>query len=110
MKKLLLSAVVLSLLLFPKFLNAHYDENLEKDPIFMEEVYNFIDSADLSDVEYISDEENISYCEEIYLEATRRRDYTQEEENLCGELFDKKNQEEISYKKYMLNNRELFNQ
>jgi hypothetical protein len=51
----------------------------------------------------------LKYCAEVYLEATRRRDYTQEEINICWDYFDKKNAEEIAYKKYMLNNRELFN-
>lgn len=88
---------------------ADFDETLVNDPIFMEEVYSFILSADLVDIPYLSDDENLQYCAEVYLEATRRRDYTSEELSVCRDYFELKNQEEIAYKTYMLNNRELFN-
>jgi hypothetical protein len=63
--------------------SAEFNENLIEDEIFMENVYNFILSPDLVDIVYIQDEENLKYCAEVYLEATRRRDYTQEEINIC---------------------------
>lgn len=109
MKKLVSFLVVLHLLFMSFTVSAELNENLIEDEIFMENVYNFILSPDLVDIVYIQDDENLKYCAEVYLEATRRRDYTQEEINICWDYFDKKNAEEIAYKKYMLNNRELFN-
>jgi hypothetical protein len=50
----------------------------------------------------------LSYCEQVYLEATRRRDYTDNEIILCWEYFTMKNNEEKAYMNYMFNNRELF--
>jgi hypothetical protein len=43
----------------------------------MEDVYNFINTSDITDVN------KLSYCEQVYLEATRRREYTDSEINLC---------------------------
>jgi hypothetical protein len=81
---------------------AYYSSEYNNDPIFMENVYNFINTAD------ITDWVQLSYCEEVYLEATRRRDYTQYELEICWEYFTQKNNEEKAYMQYMFNNRELF--
>ena len=109
MKKLVSLLVVFHLLFTSNMTFADFDQTLVNDPLFMEEVYSFILSADLVDIPYLSDEDNLQYCAETYLEATRRRDYTQTEINTCGDYFELKHQEEIAYKAYMLNNRELFN-
>ena len=82
--------------------NAYYTDEYNKDPIFMEQVFNFINTEDVSD--WVT----LSYCEEVYLEATRRRDYTEYELNTCWDYFTKKNNEEKAYMQYMFNNRELF--
>ncbi len=108
MKKLISFLVVFHLLFTSHVTFADFDETLVNDPIFMEEVYSFILSADLTDIPYISNEENLQYCAEVYLEATRRREYTSTELDTCGDYFELKHQEEIAYKTYMLNNRELF--
>ena len=77
MKKFLfLLAFVFSIFSFIS-VNANYNSNLENDPIFMENVYGFINSADY--LEY----SDLTYCEQVYLEATRRREYTSTEINKC---------------------------
>lgn len=81
---------------------AVYNEEWDSNPVFMEQVYNFINTED------ITTSSNLDYCEQVYLEATRRREYTIYENNRCWVYFEMKNNEEIAYMKYMLNNRELF--
>lgn len=101
MKKIILSLAILSLLSFSNAF-ADYDNNLDQNPVFMENVYDFINTND------ISDSIQLWYCEEVYLEATRRREYTQNEFDICWEYFTQKNNQEKAYMYYMLNNRELF--
>lgn len=101
MKKIIITLFVL-LNIFSTNLYSDYDSNLDLDPVFMENVYNFINTSD------ITDWSELSYCEQVYLEATRRRDYTDNEIILCWEYFTMKNNEEKAYMYYMFNNRELF--
>lgn len=102
MKKIL-SIISLLLISFTwTYVQASYSHEYNNDPVFMENVYNFINTVDSTDwVE-------LSYCEEVYLEATRRRDYTEYELNTCWDYFIQKNNEEKAYMQYMFNNRELF--
>jgi len=44
----------------------------------------------------------------VYLEATRRREYTDTEKLVCKDIFDIKFQEELDYKTYMLRNRGIY--
>ena len=87
MKKIIISLFIL-LNVFTINVNAEYNPELNFDPIFLENVYNFINTQDSTDwVE-------LSYCEEVYLEATRRREYTENEMNVCWDYFTQKNNEE----------------
>lgn len=101
--KTILKIIIAFLLISNTFwISAVYNSELNKNPIFMENVYNFINTQDSTDwVE-------LSYCEEVYLEATRRREYTEYEINFCWDYFTQKNNEEKAYIQYMFNNRELF--
>lgn len=101
MKKILLFIAISSLLITWN-ISAKYDENLDKNPIFMENVFNFINSVDSRNTI------NLTYCEQVYLEATRRREYTDNELLICWDYFIQKNNEEKAYMQYMFNNRELF--
>lgn len=101
MKKIFISLFIL-LSLFTIPVNAEYNQELNSDPVFMEDVYNFINTSDTTD--WVA----LSYCEQVYLEATRRRDYTDNEIILCWNYFTKKNNEEKAYMQYMFNNREFF--
>jgi hypothetical protein len=75
MKKLLIITVSF-ILLFTTIVSAEYNSDLNMDPVFMEDVYSFIQTEDATD-------SKLSYCEEIYLEATRRREYTEYELIKC---------------------------
>ena len=101
MKKIFLYILLITVL-FSGNTFAEYNENLDKDPLFMENVYNFINTSD------ISENNELNYCEKVYLEATRRREYTEFELLTCWEYFIQKNNEEKAYMQYMFNNRELF--
>ena len=102
MKKILKIIIAFLLISNSSWIFAGYNYKLDKSPIFMENVYNFINTKDSTDwVE-------LSHCEEVYLEATRRREYTEYEINTCWDYFTQKNNEEKAYMQYMFNNRELF--
>jgi hypothetical protein len=101
MKKIVITLFVL-LNIFSTNLYSDYDSILNSDPEFMEQVYSFILTED------ITTSDNLSYCEKVYLEATRRREYTEFELIKCWDYFIQKNNEEKAYMKYMFNNRELF--
>ena len=74
---------------------------------YWESVESFISSPNLDDLNKISD--NIQrYCEQIYLEATRRREYTKLEISICSELFTIKRQQELDYINYMYTNRGIY--
>jgi hypothetical protein len=76
MKKLFIITVSF-ILLFITTVSAEYNSNLKKDPVFMEDVYSFIQTEDSTS------DSKLSYCEEVYLEATRRREYTDYEIIRC---------------------------
>ena len=101
MKKIALLISFISILFSSHIASADFDKSLNMDPVFMEEVYGFIQTEDMTT------SDKLTYCEQVYLEATRRREYTYEENTICRDYFEIKNKEEISYMKYMLNNREL---
>lgn len=102
MKKIFSFLLIISFIFSPYTTFADYNQGLSSDPIFMENVYGFIFTED------ITTSDNLSYCEQVYLEATRRRAYSESEVNQCWKYFEKKNKEEMAYMQYMLNNRELF--
>lgn len=82
--------------------SAQYNEKLNTNPVFMEQVYSFISTDDISTTD------SLNYCEQVYLQATRRREYTELEVIKCWDYFIQKNNEEKAYMEYMFNNRELF--
>lgn len=74
---------------------------------YNESINAFINSPSEQDLDEIVDESD-RYCEQVYLEATRRRDYTEIEEAICWDLFTVKRQEELDYITYMLKNRGVY--
>ncbi|MDR2411152.1 MAG: hypothetical protein LBD88_00660 [Candidatus Peribacteria bacterium] len=64
----------------------------------------FKNAPNFVDLEKIEDE-HLRYCEEVFLIAYMRRNFTEEENNECRELFAKRIEAEMVYKKYVLNNR-----
>ncbi|QFR39284.1 hypothetical protein A9Q91_03545 [Candidatus Gracilibacteria bacterium 28_42_T64] len=102
---------ILSLLIFANTslgnVGAYYDEDFSTDYI-MENVDAFIQSPDREDLDTLSEDDNIQHCESIYIQAYMRRDFTESELSICGNYFEMKFEQEISYKNYMYNNRELF--
>ncbi|MDD2871802.1 MAG: hypothetical protein PHS49_07480 [Candidatus Gracilibacteria bacterium] len=95
--------IILSLyftLLFSSFSSYGYFYN----DYYNESISAFINSPSEDDLDEIVDESD-RYCEQVYLEATRRRDYTEIEQAICGDLFEIKRQQELDYITYMLKNR-----
>ncbi len=74
---------------------------------YWESIKWFINSPSEADLENIENT-RIQNCERIYLEATRRRDYTEAELLVCSDIFKVNMQEELDYKIYMLRNRGIY--
>lgn len=52
--------------------------------------------------------EKTRYCEQIYLEAMRRRAFTNEEINYCKNIFIKRIKEELEYKRRVMQERSIY--
>ena len=74
---------------------------------YWESVTQYVNSPNYSDLQNISND-MLRYCEEVYLEATRRREYTVLEEAICWEVFAIKRQQELDYINYMYRNRGIY--
>jgi len=74
---------------------------------YWESIKWFINSPSLYQLKNIENT-RIKNCEKVYLEATRRREYTDAEKLVCKDIFDTKFQEELDYKTYMLRNRGIY--
>lgn len=88
------------------FINTNYDNNFTNG-YFVENIIAFTNSPNKDDLDEINDL-YIKYCETVYLEATRRRKYTEKELSICSNFFNMKREQEMDYIKYMQNNRVLF--
>lgn len=74
---------------------------------YYESIAAFMNSPSKDELPEIVDE-STRYCEQVYLEATRRRDYTEIELAICSDLFAVKRQQEKYYITYMLYNRGVY--
>lgn len=74
---------------------------------YSESISHFINSPSFDDLKKIENT-RIRNCEKVYLEATRRREYTAAEKMVCNDIFKIKFQEELDYKTYMLRNRGIY--
>lgn len=72
-----------------------------------ESIMQFINSPNIKDLINIKDEK-LKYCEEVYLEANRRRSFTKSELNSCLTVFKIKRIQELLYIEYMFKNRGIF--
>ena len=67
----------------------------------LQSVDSFIDSVNVDELDSV-EWDNSRYCEQVYLEANRRREFTQDELEKCRDIFSIKNEEEINYMKYVI--------
>lgn len=74
---------------------------------YSESISHFINSPSIDDLEKIEDN-RLKNCERVYLEVTRRRDYSESELYICSDIFEIKRQEEFDYMTYMLRNRGIY--
>lgn len=102
MKNLIILSIYFALL-FSSFSSYWYFYN----DYYKESINAFINSPSAEELYDIVDESD-RYCEQVYLEATRRRDYTEIENAICWDLFAVKRQEELDYVTYMLKNRGVY--
>ena len=76
-------------------------------PYYWESIESFISSPSYTDLLSIKDEATL-YCETVYLEATRRREYSEIENAICSDIFEIKRQQELDYITYMYRNRGIY--
>lgn len=81
------------------------NESIENE-YYQESIQSFINSPSKEDLPSITDADDL-YCETIYLEANRRREYTPTELSKCEIYIDLKNQDEINYKNFQQIKREI---
>lgn len=72
-----------------------------------ESILRFENSPSYSDLEKITDEKN-RFCEEIFLDAYRRRDFTEEENKICSDIFEQKIEDELNYMKAVFSARWIY--
>ena len=106
MKKIRYIMITFLLFINTSFATAEFNKDLI-DIYFIENVIAFINSPSKEDLKNIKDE-NERYCETVYLEVTRRREYTEEELNKCANHFEMKKEQERAYMKYIRIKRKLF--
>ncbi len=94
MKKIILGIIILILILPTQVLAFELDATMR----------GFITSPNKYTLGMIKDY-RLRYCEEVYLEATRRREYTTYEEIVCGDIFEIKRQQELDYIRNVLEDR-----
>jgi len=68
---------------------------------------DFIDSPDKDDLISIEDE-NVRYCEEIYLRFSRRWWFTTEQNEKCRNVFARKIEAEMEYKRMVFSLRWVY--
>ena len=106
MKKKLLFLITLILLIKTSIVDANY--RFLVNNYVLENVISFIKSPNKDDLINIKDI-NRRFCEKVYLEATRRRNYSNIELTICWNFFEMKNEQELDYIRYMQNNRLFYN-
>lgn len=70
-------------------------------------ISSFINSVNTSELLSIEDD-NLRYCEQVFLKVYMRREFTQAENDLCRDIFTQKIESEMDYKKYILSNRGIY--
>lgn len=70
-------------------------------------IVSFINSPSFIELDSIEDN-RLRYCEEVYLEASRRREFTRLETRICKEMFISKIEAELNYKKYVFWQRGIY--
>ena len=99
MKKILF--IFLSLILW---VSHAFSYAFDEDTYLQNSIQNFINSPSASEIENIQDPKQ-RYCEQVYLEASHRRSYTQQELSVCRDIFSIKNEDESNYMRYVLGER-----
>lgn len=72
---------------------------------YLEDSINrFINSPSYFDLEFIEDP-TIRFCEESYLDAYRKREFTDLENMICSDFFEMKIEDELNYIRHVLSER-----
>ncbi|MDR0772182.1 MAG: hypothetical protein LBF15_03995 [Candidatus Peribacteria bacterium] len=100
MKKLL---YIFILLAFSFQVSASFDD----EAYIQEQIEYFKSAPSVYDLENIKDKKT-RYCEAVFLVAYMRREFTEEENNKCRNLFARRIEAEYYYKEYVLKQREIY--
>lgn len=97
MKKFLF--LFLSIFILSSFTSADFSEK--------ESIERFINSPSFADLDFIVDHKT-RFCEETFLEAYRRREFTEKENEICSDFFERKIEDELNYIKSVLDERWIY--
>ena len=103
----MINKIIQLLVLFFTLLSFNWVNAFVYNDYYSESINNFINSPSKIDLDSIENK-TTRLCERIYLEATRRRDYTENELTLCSDIFQIKRQEELDYMFYMMYWRSIY--
>lgn len=99
MKKILF--LFLSFFILTSFTSASFYET------DAESIDRFIKSPNFLNLESIEDEKT-KFCEEAFLDAYRRREFSELENLICSDFFEMKIEDELNYKKSVLWDRWIY--
>lgn len=94
-KKLLIFAILCS---YIPLVNADY---------YKDSISSFVNSISQNEISSI---ENLKlrFCEETFLKAYMRRDFTKDENTICRDIFTQKIEAEMNYMRYVFDERGLY--
>ena len=72
-----------------------------------ESIDRFINSPSYEKLQFITDERQ-RFCEETFLDAYRRREFSEEENLICSDIFERKIEDELNYKKQVFSERWVY--
>ena len=81
--------------------------NVTSANYFTESFENFINSPSVEELNSIEDA-NLKYCEQVFLEAYMRREFTEDENILCSDIFEEKIEDNLNYIKYVFRKRGIY--
>lgn len=68
---------------------------------YTQSINSFITSPSVDELDSIEDS-NLKYCEEAFLKAFMRREFTDQENNLCSDIFEQKIEDQMNYMRYVM--------
>lgn len=96
MKKTIITSILIFSLIWTTFAN-YYTTSID----------NFTSSVSLNEINSIENSE-LKYCEQVFLEAYMRREFTDLENSKCSDIFEIKIENQMNYMKFSFDERWIY--